>query len=106
MWRKNEGPVDRAIRLFAGASLILISLSVLEGLQGSTLGLVAAAPGLWFVGTGAIGVCPLYVPFGISTLGTTHGPFGIRLRTTHGPAARSSEREVPVVRRSRQDALR
>jgi hypothetical protein len=95
MWRKNEGPVDRAIRLFAGASLILISLSVLEGLQGSTLGLVAAAPGLWFVGTGAIGVCPLYVPFGISTLGTTHGP-----------AARSSEREVPVVRRSRQDALR
>lgn len=106
MWKKNEGPVDRAIRLVAGALVIVIGLLVLEGLQGSALGLVASAFGLWFIVTGAIGVCPLYVPFGISTLGTKHGPFGIRLRTTHGPAARSSESEVPVMRRSGQAALK
>jgi hypothetical protein len=104
MFRKNEGPVDRAIRLVGGAVLIVIGLTVLDGLDGSVLGIVVAAFGGWFAATGAIGWCPLYVPFGISTLGTTHGPFGIRLRTTHRP--RSSESEVPVVRRSRQDALR
>jgi hypothetical protein len=106
MWGKNEGPVDRAIRLVAGASLIVIGLFLLEGLQGGALGLVATAFGLWFVATGAIGWCPLYVPFGISTSRTMHGPFGITLRTRRGPAAASSESDVPVVRRSREDALK
>src|SRR5918994_6423382 len=99
MFSKNEGPTDRAIRVVAGFVLIAVGLFVLGGVEASVAGSVAAAFGGWFVATGAIGVCPLYVPFGISTLGTTHGPFGIRLRTTHGSAARSSDNEVPVVRR-------
>jgi hypothetical protein len=106
MFSKNEGPVDRVIRVLAGIVLIAVGLVVLGPVEASVAGIVVAAFGGWLVATGAIGVCPLYVPFGISTLGTTHGPFGIRLRTTHGPAARSSEGDVPVVRRSRQDALR
>ena len=106
MFPKNEGPADRTIRVVAGFVLIAVGLFVLGGVEASVAGIVVAAFGGWFVATGAIGVCPLYVPFGISTLGTTHGPFGIRLRTTHDPAARSSKSEVPVVRRSRQDALR
>jgi hypothetical protein len=85
MFRKNEGRFDRAIRVVAGAVLIAGGLFLLDGLQGSVVGIVVAALGGWFVLTGAVGVCPLYVPFGVSTLHTTHGPFGIRLRTTHGP---------------------
>ena len=106
MFSKNEGPTDRTIRVVAGFVLIAVGLFVLGGVEASVAGIVVAAFGGWFVATGAIGVCPLYVPFGISTLRTTHGPFGIRLRRTHRPAARSSDSEVPVVRRSRQDALR
>ena len=106
MFRKNVGPVDRAIRLTGGAWFLAVGLFLLGGLQGTGVGLALAALGLWFMLTGAIGVCPLYVPFGISTLRTTHGPFGISLRTTNHPAARSSESEVPVVRRSRQGVIR
>lgn len=106
MFPTNEGPADRAIRAVAGFVLIAVGLFVLGGVEASVAGIVVAAFGDWFLATGAIGVCPLYVPFGISTFGTTHGPLGIRLRTTHGPAARSSQGEVPVVRRNRQDALR
>ena len=106
MFRKNEGPTDRTIRVVAGFVLIAFGLFGLGGVEASVAGIVVAAFGGWLVATGAIGVCPLYVPFGISTLGTTHGPFGIGLRTTQGPAARSSESGVPVVRRSREDALR
>jgi Protein of unknown function (DUF2892) len=106
MFPRNEGPVDRTIRVVAGFVLIAVGLFVLGGVEASVAGVVVAAFGGWLVATGAIGVCPLYVPFGIDTLGTTHGPFGIRLRATHGQAAPSSESDVPVVRRSRQDALR
>jgi hypothetical protein len=106
MFPKNEGPADRTIRVVAGFVLIAVGLFVLGGVEASVAGITVAAFGGWLVATGAIGVCPLYVPFGINTLGTTHGPFGIRLRTTHGPAARSSDNDVQVVRRSRQDALR
>jgi hypothetical protein len=106
MFTKNEGPIDRAVRVLAGFVLIAVGLFVLGGVEASVAGIVVVVFGGWFVATGAVGVCPLYVPFGISTLGTMHGPFGIRLRTTHGPTARSTESEMPAVRRSRQDALK
>jgi hypothetical protein len=67
MLRKNVGSVDRAIRLIAGAALLAVGLWLWGGLQGSAGGLVAAVFGLWFMLTGAVGFCPLYVPFGIST---------------------------------------
>jgi Protein of unknown function (DUF2892) len=67
MFPKNEGPLDRAIRVVAGIVLLAIGLSVLGGLGASVLGIVVAAFGGWFTLTGAVGVCPLYVPFGIDT---------------------------------------
>jgi Inner membrane protein YgaP-like, transmembrane domain len=54
-----------------------------------------AAFGFWFTVTGAIGVCPAYKPFGITTLRTG------RRRVPH-----LAQREVPQVHRSREDALR
>lgn len=65
---KNEGPVDRAIRVVVGVVLLPVGLLVLGGVQPSVVGLVVATLGLWVLVTGAIGRCPGYVPFGISTL--------------------------------------
>ncbi len=73
MFPKNEGPVDRAIRVVAGIVLIAVGLFPLGGLEVSALGIVVAAFGLWFIVTGAIGFCPLYVPFGFTTLPRRQG---------------------------------
>jgi DUF2892 family protein len=67
MFRKNEGPVDRTIRVVAGIALIAIGLLLLDGLEASIVGIVLPTFGLWLIVTGAIGFCPLYVPFGIDT---------------------------------------
>ena len=93
MLRVNEGALDRAIRIVGGAALIALGLTVLNALDGSVLGIVLAAFGGWFVLTGAVGFCPLYVLLGIDTLPKQR-------RTTF----RSSE--APTVRRSRDHALR
>ncbi len=72
MFAKNEGPADRIIRGIAGILLIAVGLLLLGGLEASIAGVVVAAFGLWLIVTGAIGVCPLYVPFGINTLREKH----------------------------------
>jgi hypothetical protein len=48
--------------------LLLVGLFWLGGVQGSVLGLVVTGFGLLPLITGLTGVCPLYIPFGISTL--------------------------------------
>jgi Protein of unknown function (DUF2892) len=68
MFPKNEGFADRTIRVVGGILLIAAGLFLLGGIEASAVGIVVAAFGFWFIVTGAIGVCPLYVPFGISTL--------------------------------------
>lgn len=93
MSRVNEGPLDRAIRIVGGAVAIALGLTLLDALDGSVLGIVVSAFGLWFVLTGAVGFCPLYVLLGIDTLPK-------KRRTTLGPA------ETPAVRRSRDHAIR
>jgi uncharacterized membrane protein HdeD (DUF308 family) len=72
MFAKNEGAADRTIRVVAGILLIAVGLWLLGGLEVSVAGVVLAAFGLWLIVTGAIGVCPLYVPFGINTLPKRH----------------------------------
>jgi Protein of unknown function (DUF2892) len=94
MLRKNEGTVDRAIRIVVGAALASVGLFVLDGLQGSVVGIVAAAFGFWFVLTGAIGICPLYIPFGFNTLGRQD-------RVTS-----SSRTDALIVHRTREGAAR
>jgi hypothetical protein len=92
MFAKNEGPIDRAIRLFAGILLGAVGLFLLGGIEASAVGIVVGAFGLWFTVTGATGRCPLYVPFGISTLGTRHGPFGISTLGTRQEPSHVEER--------------
>ena len=65
---KNEGFVDRALRLALGIVLLPVGLFVLGGWEGSILGLVAAAVGAIGLVTGATGRCPTYVLLGVSTL--------------------------------------
>jgi hypothetical protein len=60
---------DRTIRVVAEILLIAVGLLLLGGLEASV---VVAAFGLWLILTRAIGVCPLYVPFGINTLPKRH----------------------------------
>ena len=68
MFKRNEGTLDRILRVALGTVLLPAGLFWLGGLQGSIVGLLAIGLGVigWF--TGFIGVCPLYIPFGISTL--------------------------------------
>lgn len=57
--KKNEGTLDRALRVVAG--LALIGLAVTERI--GPWGYVGVVPLI----TGAIGMCPLYTMLGINT---------------------------------------
>ncbi len=62
--KKNMGPTDKILRLFGAALLvILIAAKVATG----GLAWVFMVIAVMFAVTSAIGFCPLYVPFGIST---------------------------------------
>ena len=69
--KSNVGTTDRIIRAIVG--LVLLSLVfILEG-NARWLGLIGLVP----LATAAIGWCPAYVPFGISTCktgGSAGGP--------------------------------
>jgi hypothetical protein len=93
MFRVNEGPLDRAIRIVGGAVLLTLGLTVLDAFDGSGRGIIVSAFGGWFVLTGAIGFCPLYVLLGIDTLPR-------QSKTTLGSP------QAPKVRRSPDHAIR
>ncbi|MDO9312975.1 MAG: DUF2892 domain-containing protein [Burkholderiaceae bacterium] len=57
--KKNEGTIDRALRVLAG--LVLIGLAATERI--GPWGYIGVVPLL----TGAIGMCPLYSILGINT---------------------------------------
>lgn len=61
----NMGLLDRMVRLCAGFGLIVVGSVVVQGAIGTILLVV----GIVAVLTAAIGFCPGYVPFGISTRG-------------------------------------
>ncbi len=56
---KNEGTIDRVLRVIAG--LVLLSLVFIE--PQTMWGLIGIVP----LATGLIGFCPLYSIFGINT---------------------------------------
>jgi hypothetical protein len=64
---RNMGTVDRAIRAALGLALLSLLL-ILEG-NAKWLGLIGLVP----LATAALGWCPAYLPFGISTCATKHG---------------------------------
>lgn len=68
MLKRNEGTIDRVLRVLVATVLLLAGLFWLGGLQGRALGLIVAVFSLLPLTTGVTGVCPMYIPFGISTL--------------------------------------
>ncbi len=70
MFKRNEGTLDRIVRLALAIVLLPAGLFFLGALQGNLVGLFAVGIGLIGLVTGATGVCPTYNLFGISTLET------------------------------------
>jgi hypothetical protein len=71
---RNMGTIDRAARAFLVAPAAVIAAIALGA--GSVGGVVLLAVGAIMLGTAAVGFCPLYALFGISTRGhrtVTHG---------------------------------
>lgn len=63
--KSNMGTEDRVIRLIAAVAVgALYGLGYISGTLAIILGVVAVA----FLVTSLIGWCPLYLPFGLSTL--------------------------------------
>jgi hypothetical protein len=58
MMKQNIGTADRVVRIVLG-----VAIAVLGIVFKSWFGLLALIP----LGTAAVGTCPLYLPFGIST---------------------------------------
>lgn len=63
--KKNMGTLDRVIR---GIIALIISGLYITGTIQGTLGVILLILGGVFLITGFIQFCPLYLPFGISTL--------------------------------------
>ncbi|MEE4178459.1 MAG: DUF2892 domain-containing protein [Bacteroides sp.] len=62
--KKNMGTLDKTIRvIIAIAIAILVYTDVITG----TLGIVLSIVAIVFLLTSLVGVCPLYMPFGINT---------------------------------------
>ena len=60
---ENEGTVDRVLRVIVGAGLLAIAYFLLEGYVAWIVAVVGGVAVL----TGAIGWCPAYAIFGLST---------------------------------------
>ena len=60
---KNVGGIDRWLRIALGIVLIVAGFFFVKGTAGTILGIVGFIPLI----TGAIGWCPLYLPFRFST---------------------------------------
>ncbi len=62
---KNMGTFDRVLRLVvAGIIILLYFTDIISG----TIVLVLSVIGVAFALTSMVGSCPLYLPFGLSTL--------------------------------------
>jgi len=61
--KKNMGSTDRTIRAILGIAAIIIALFATSGLVDIILYIFAAI----MIVTSLVGVCPLYIPFNIST---------------------------------------
>jgi hypothetical protein len=62
--KKNMGTIDKVIRILVAVVVVVLFLThVIAG----TLAYVLLALAAVFVVTSILGLCPLYLPFGIST---------------------------------------
>jgi len=60
---RNEGSIDRIIRVIIGLAMLYVGFFVMTGTWGIVVGVLGFVPLI----TGAIGFCPLYKPFKINT---------------------------------------
>jgi Na+(H+)/acetate symporter ActP len=63
--KKNMGSIDRGIRI---AAAIVIAVLYLTGEITGTAAVILGIIAVIFILTGLISVCPLYLPFKISTM--------------------------------------
>ena len=61
--KQNMGRTDRIIRVLVGIAALLIAIFVTSGVVDIILYVIAAI----MIITSLVGICPLYIPFGIST---------------------------------------
>ena len=64
---KNVGVIDRTIRAIVGVVALVLAFVALGVMTGAIAGIIAAVVGVVMLGTAAMGICPLYVPFKLST---------------------------------------
>jgi membrane-bound ClpP family serine protease len=63
----NIGTADRAVRAVIGIVALVLAFTTLGVMAGAVWGIVAAVVGVVMLGTAALGMCPAYMPFKIST---------------------------------------
>lgn len=68
---KNVGSVDRGFRALVGIVALVLAFTTLGVMAGSMWGIVAAVVGVVMLVTAAMGMCPLYIPFKLSTCSTS-----------------------------------
>ncbi len=68
MFKRNEGIIDRVVRVALAVALLPAGLLWLGLLQGGVLAVLVAGLGVVMLVTGLTGFCPSYVLFGINTL--------------------------------------
>jgi hypothetical protein len=61
--KQNMGRTDRIIRVLVGIVALLVAIFVTSGVVDIILYVIAAI----MIITSLVGICPLYIPFGIST---------------------------------------
>lgn len=70
--KKNMGPADRIVRILVAIVIIVLYFTnQITGTAAIAFGVLAAI----FVVTGVAGICPLYLPFRISTGKKTSEPW-------------------------------
>lgn len=62
--KKNMGSADRIFRMLVAIAIVILYFT--NQVSGTTAIILLALAGI-FILTSAIGICPLYMPFGISS---------------------------------------
>lgn len=60
----NVGSLDRVVRIVVGAAMLVLGFG---GFVDGTAGLVLKIVGFVPIATALLGICPLYLPMGLST---------------------------------------
>ncbi|MBE2218209.1 MAG: DUF2892 domain-containing protein [Ignavibacteria bacterium] len=63
--KKNMGSADKAIRIVIAAGIFVLYFT---GIISGVVGILLMVFAVIFVLTSLVGTCPLYLPFGLSTL--------------------------------------